>query len=102
MLTDDTRYNTFPTYPLADGHLLAGYDLLAQRLLRSGVRLWALDGMSGLAWNVLLAGLQRALAGVQVEWLDISQARLGNDERKRLLADSLDNGDTVFGKIYSG
>jgi mannose-6-phosphate isomerase class I len=96
------RYNTFPTYPLVEGRLSAGYDTLARRLLQSGVRLWMLDGMSGIAWEGIVAGLQQALAGVKVELIDVSRARQRGDAMKRLLADSLDNDDVVFGKLYSG
>jgi mannose-6-phosphate isomerase class I len=58
--------------------------------------------MSGVDWEVVVAGVQQALAGVRVEFIDISQARLRGDAVRRLLADALDNDDVVFGKLYSG
>lgn len=102
MLTPAGRYNTFPTYPLAKGRLLAGYDSLAQHIARSGTRLWMLDGMSGVAWDVVLAGLQNAFVGFRVTFTDVSQARRRGEDVYRLLADSLGNGDAVFGKLYAG
>src|SRR6266852_8729777 len=102
MLTEITAYDTFPDYPLAEGHLLAGYAALGQRLANSGVGLWTIDGMSGIAWDILQAGLQEALAAYRVVFIDIAEARLESEAVKRLLADSLDNGDVVFGKLYQG
>jgi mannose-6-phosphate isomerase class I len=102
MLTDITTYNTLPTYPLAEDRLFAGYEALAQLLINSGIKLWTIDGMSGVAWDALLAGLQRALAGYHIAFIDVAYARLEAETMRDLLAQSLDNGDVVFGKLYSG
>src|SRR5260370_31687748 len=102
MLTGITAYDTFPDYPLAEGHLLAGYAALGQWLANSGVGLWTIDGMSGVAWDILQAGLREALAAYRVVFIDIAEARLESEAVRRLLADSLDNDDVVFGKLYQG
>ncbi len=102
MLTEITTYNTLPDYPLPEGRLSAGYIALAQRLINSGTSLWTIDGMSGVAWEVLQACLQEALARYRVAFIDAAGAGLGEEAIKRLLADTLDNGDTVFGKLYQG
>lgn len=102
MCTENTTYNTLPAYPLADGHLHAGYTALGQHLMSTGIRLWTIDGMSGVAWNVLRANLQQALAGYRVACIDVAGARLKAEAVRSLLADSLANGDMVFGKLYSG
>jgi mannose-6-phosphate isomerase class I len=108
MLTEITAYNTFPDYPLAEGRLLAGYAALGQRMVssptlyRGGVRLWTIDGMSGVAWDLLQVGLQQALAAYRVVFIDVAEARLEGEAVRRLLADALDNGDVVFGKLYQG
>ncbi len=70
MLTEITAYDTFPTYPLAEGHLLAGYAAFGQRLVNTSVRLWTIDGMSGVAWGILQAGLQEVLAAYRVVFID--------------------------------
>src|SRR5438128_160645 len=102
MLTEITTYNTLPDYPLAEGRLFAGYAALGQRLINSDVSLWTIDGMSGVAWDVLLAGLREALAGYQVAFINVDDARLEGEAVRGLLAESLDNGDVVFGKLYQG
>src|SRR5215472_6357221 len=58
--------------------------------------------MSGVSWDSLQAGLQEALAAYQVVFVDVAEARLEGEAVRLLLADSLDNGDTVFGKLYDG
>ena len=95
-------YDTLPAYPLAEGHLLAGYAALGQRLVNSGTNLWTIDGMSGVAWDILQAGLQEALAAYRVVFIDVAGARLEDEAVRRLLADSLDNGDVVFGRLFQG
>ncbi len=102
MLTEITAYDTFPGYPLAEGRLRAGYAALGQRLANSSVRLWTIDGMSGVAWDILQPGLQEALAAYRVVFIDVAEARLEGEAVRQLLADSLDNGDVVFGKLYQG
>ena len=102
MLTEITAYDTFPGYPLAEGRLRAGYAALGQRLANSSVRLWTIDGMSGVAWDILQLGLQEALAAYRVVFIDVAEARLEGEAVRQLLADSLDNGDVVFGKLYQG
>src|SRR5712692_6519559 len=102
MLTEITAYNSFPDYPLAEGRLLAGYAAFGQRLVNSSVRLWTIDGMSGVAWDILQAGLQEALAAYRVVFIDVAQARLEGEAVRQLLADALDNDDVVFGKLYQG
>ena len=102
MLTEIAAYDTFPAYPLDEDHLLAGYAALGERLVNSGLRLWTIDGMSGVSWDKLQAGLQEALATYQVVFVDVAVARLEGEAIRLLLADSLDNGDTVFGKLYDG
>src|SRR5258708_2957556 len=100
--TETTLYDTFPAYPLAEGHLLAGYAALGQRLVNSGIGLWTIDGMSGVAWDILQAGLQEALSAYRVVFIDVAGARLEDEAVRRLLADSLDNGDVVFGRLFQG
>ncbi len=102
-------YDTFPAYPLDEGHLLAGYAALGEQLVNSGRQpgglsssLWTIDGMSGVAWDRLQAGLREALAAYRVVFIDVAVARLEGEAVRRLLADSLDNGDVVFGKLYQG
>ena len=102
MLSEITTYNTIPAYQLEEGHLHAGYAGLGERLVNSGFRLWMIDGMSGVAWDILQAGLQEALAAYRVVFIDVAEARLEGETVRRLLADLLDNGDTVFGKLYAG
>src|SRR5258708_21806976 len=102
MLTGITAYDPFPDYPLAEGHLLAGYAALGQWLANSGVGLWTIDGMSGVAWDILQAGLREALAAYRVVFIDIAEARLESEAVRRLLAESLDDDDVVFGKLYEG
>src|SRR5262249_46760692 len=102
MLTGVTAYDTLPDYPLAEGRLLAGYEAFGQRLVNSGVRLWTIDGMSGVAWDILEAGLQEALAAYRVVFIDVAEARLEGEAVRQLLADALDNDDVVFGKLYQG
>lgn len=102
MLTEITGYNTLPAYPLAKGRLFAGYAALAQHLLNSGIRLWTIDGMSGVDWEAFPANMQEALAEDQVAFINAADARLDNQAVRTLLAPSLDNGDVVFGKLYQG
>jgi len=102
MLSEITTYNTIPAYQLEEGHLHAGYAGLGERLVNSGFRLWMIDGMSGVAWDILQAGLQEALAAYGVVFIDVAEARLEGETVRRRLSDSLDNGDTVFGKLYAG
>jgi mannose-6-phosphate isomerase class I len=109
MLTEIAAYDTFPAYPLDEDHLLAGYTALGERLVNRGRQpgglsssLWIIDGMSGVAWDRLQAGLQEALAAYQVVFIDVAEARLEAEAVRPLLADSLDNGDVVFGKLYQG
>ncbi len=102
MLTETTSYDTFPAYPLAEGHLFAGYAALGQRLVNSGTSLWTIDGMSGVDWDMLRAGLQEALAAYRVVFIDVAGARLEDEAVRQLLADSLDNGDVVFGRLFQG
>jgi mannose-6-phosphate isomerase class I len=82
--------------------LLAGYAALGQRLVNSGTNLWTIDGMSGVAWDILQTGLQEALAAYRVAFIDVAGARLEDEAVRRLLADSLDNGDVVFGRLFQG
>lgn len=101
---DDGAYITIPDYPLASGHLTSGYRALASRLL-AGAPIWAIDGMSGTDWVSFRGGLGRALSEVgkrDVAFIDVSRARVSSEVVKTLLADSLDNGDSVFAKRYVG
>lgn len=102
MHTEFARYNTLPDYPLAEGQILGGYPALARHLLAGDFRLWIFDGMSGVAWGRFQAGLQEVLSGEQIYFLDVAQARRSPDALRSLLAESLDNGDSVFGKLYEG
>ncbi|MFL5625014.1 MAG: class I mannose-6-phosphate isomerase [Ktedonobacteraceae bacterium] len=102
MLAENKTYNTLPDYPLSAGRLDAGYTVLGQRLVSNGTNLWTIDGMSGVAWDVLQARLREALAEYRVAFIDVAEARLGDEAVRDLLADSLDNGDMVFGKLYQG
>ena len=102
MDTKRPTYDTLPEYPLAQGRLASGYAALAERLLASRKGICAIDGMSGVDWGALRAGLQAALTHRQVAFVDVASARLGPEALRRLLADSLDNGDAVFGKLYAG
>src|SRR5215472_7018780 len=102
MLTEISAYDILPANSLDEGHLLAGYAALGERLVNSGLHLWTIDGMSGVSWDSLQAGLQEALAAYQVVFVDVAEARLEGEAVRLLLADSLDNGDTVFGKLYDG
>jgi mannose-6-phosphate isomerase class I len=102
MLSENTTYNTIPAYQLEEGHLHAGYAALGERLVNSGFRFWMIDGMSGVAWDRLQAGLQKALAAYGVVFIDVAEARLEGETVRRRLSDSLDNGDIVFGKLYAG
>jgi mannose-6-phosphate isomerase class I len=98
---DGGNYITIPDYPLPSGRLASGYDALAGRLL-SGGPVWMVDGMSGTDWSALRQGLDAALAGRDVAFIDVSQARIPDQAVTALLAGSLDNGDPVFGKLYDG
>jgi mannose-6-phosphate isomerase class I len=82
--------------------LFAGYAALGQRLVNSGTSLWTIDGMSGVDWDMLRAGLQEALAAYRVVFIDVAGARLEDEAVRQLLADSLDNGDVVFGRLFQG
>ena len=94
-------YITIPDYPLESGQLASGYRALAARLVAGG-SVWMVDGMSGTNWAALRAGLEDALAGHAVTLIDVSSARVSADDVRTLLAGSLDNGDSVFAKIYEG
>src|SRR5258708_7162069 len=102
MHTDNTMYNTRPNYPLVNGKLSYGYEVLAQCLLADNKSTWLIDGMSSVPWNALCDGLRYALEGHRVVFLDVASARLAPEMIQHLLADSLDNGDAVFGKLYPG
>ncbi|HET8846246.1 MAG TPA: class I mannose-6-phosphate isomerase, partial [Ktedonobacteraceae bacterium] len=102
MLTKYTGYNTLPDYPLVEGQILEGYTALARYLVDSGFRFWTLDGMSGVAWSQLQAGLRAALSGMQIYFLDVTPACRSCESLRSLLADSLDNDDSVFGRLYEG
>jgi mannose-6-phosphate isomerase class I len=97
-----TIYDAFPDYPLAEGHVCEGYAQLARYLAHSGMRLWMIDGMSGVAWDIFQAGLQDALAGYRAVFINVAEARLEEDAVKERLADGLDNGDSIFGRLYEG
>ena len=44
MLTEISAYDILPANSLDEGHLLAGYEALGERLVNSGLHLWTIDG----------------------------------------------------------
>ncbi len=102
METNQEIYDALPGYELPHGQLTAGYQALARRLLASGHSIWLIDGMSGMDWAAPKENLQAALAGHQVTFIDVSSARLNREAIRHLLAGCLDNGDSVFARLYPG
>jgi mannose-6-phosphate isomerase class I len=102
MAANIMTYDTLPDYPLVEGRLVAGYAALAERLVASGSACWSIDGMSGVNWEALENGLQQALADYRVVFIDTASTRLETEAVREILADFLDNGDVVFGKLYTG
>src|SRR5258708_19822892 len=102
MTANIMTYDTLPDYPLVEGQLIAGYAALAERLVVSGSACWSIDGMSGVNWEALENGLQQALADYRVVFIETASARVEAEAVREILADFLDNGDVVFGKLYTG
>ena len=64
-------YNAQPGYPLSQGRLAAGFKAFAHRLLERGAKVWLIDGMVGVDWGTVRAGLQAALAGHNAAFRDV-------------------------------
>lgn len=96
------NYNLRPTYRLTAGKLSDGYQALAGIISSSSVKLWLVDGITGVDWGTFRRELQTALNPDRISFIDISTVRIGDDACKQLLHEYLDTGDPNYGRIYPG
>jgi len=97
-------YDLFPAFPIREGQIAAGYDVLAGLIaaaVAEGARQIAIDGFAGTLWSDLRAGLESALRGhdLKVEWRDTATCFLPEDQLNALLADNLGGDDPLFGRL---
>ncbi len=97
-------YGLFPTFPLPDGQIQAGYAALAEAIARqvqAGAHLIAIDGFAGILWAVLRDKLKTALESFQLalEWRDAASAMLPEPAISELIADYLGGDDPLFGRL---
>ncbi len=97
-------YDLFPTFPLPDGQIRAGYDALAGIVaahIRAGARRVAIDGFGGSAWAALRDGLDAALLSetVAVEWRDAAESLLSEAAVLERIDENLGGDDPLFGRL---
>ncbi len=112
MMPDDTQtdlavpgvYDLFPTFPLADGQIQAGYAALAEIIagrIDAGARRIAVDGFAGILWSLLREALESALEPFQLalDWRDTASALLPEPVLLERIGDYLGGDDPLFGRL---
>jgi mannose-6-phosphate isomerase class I len=95
-------YNVYPSYPIGDGKIGAGFEVLARRL-RGHTRI-ALDGYSGVLWDAFRRDLDAALQNlnITVQWISMEAALRPSDQIEEMVAPYLGGDDPIFGKRFPG
>jgi mannose-6-phosphate isomerase class I len=96
------QYDLYPAFPLDDGKIAAGFEVLAAAL-RPHQRV-VIDGYVGVFWAQWRDQLDAALRaqGVVAAWCDIGSALLPEAEIDCLIAPFMGGDDPIFGTRYTG
>lgn len=97
-------YDPNPCYPLVEGDVESGFEVLAGKIARARPRTLAIDGPAALLWRDLLTGLLDALAerDVTPELVDARRFLAPWEEIRRRTAASILPDDPVFGRMFEG
>ena len=97
-------YDPEPRYPVADGEVQAGYEVLAAELARRRPGVLALDGPAALSWEPFIASLGDALraAALQIAVVDIRRSLAPWEEIQRRTVAAELPGDPVFARAFEG
>lgn len=92
-------YDVYPVHSIGDGKIFRGYKSLAEVLQNQ--QCIKLDGYVGIIFHDVKEKLNNHLAtlGINVVWIDVSQALLPSHEIERLVTPYLGGDDPVFGKL---
>jgi len=94
-------YNIYPSFASGE-KVYKGFDTLAAEI--SSDRLVVIDGYSAVQWETFREQLHAQLScnGKKIFWYNINTCLKPADEIDAMIAGSLNGGDPVFGKKYTG
>jgi mannose-6-phosphate isomerase class I len=94
-------YEPEPTYPVSQGRVEAGYEVLVDDGVRDGARVIAVDGAATVSWDKAAAELRAGFArlGVDVEIFDMRRHALPWAEVERLTTEPALANDPAFARI---
>jgi mannose-6-phosphate isomerase class I len=95
------RYEPEPTYPVSDGSVEVGYEVLVRDGVRSGAHVIAVDGAATVAWERAAEALRAGFsaAGVDLDVLDMRRHTLPWSEVERLTTQPALANDPAFARI---
>lgn len=98
-------YDPYPAFAPSEGEITAGYDALADRVVRQmpeGLRVLVVDGYHGVDWIAFRAGLEAALGqrGVEATWEDMAACLAEPALLHARIAPFLGGGDPIFGTHF--
>jgi mannose-6-phosphate isomerase class I len=95
------HYDIYPSFPVGEGQILAGYESLAGWMTRH--RRVRLDGYVGIIWDDLIGSLddQFKSMGISVSWIDINAFLRNEEEINAFLDPFIGTDDPLFGKRCS-
>ncbi len=90
-------YDIYPSFILEEGKIFRGYEALATEILNHQTIL--IDGFIGVFFNEVRNSLQECFSkrNVNVQWHDVSEALLPEEEINKLIVPFLGGDDPLFG-----
>src|SRR5699024_5915601 len=98
----EDQYRLYPAHELENGQLYKGYKTLVDKI--KGYDTVVIDGYIGVFWDYFRERLDHelALAGQNVNWLDISKALKSPNKIDDIIAPFLGGDDPIFGSRFTG
>jgi mannose-6-phosphate isomerase class I len=96
--TTSEVYDVYPTFPIEDGEIFAGFDTLADWICQK--KNVVIDGYVGVFWDIVREKLTAKLKkhGKSFVWREVQTAMLDERNLDKLVEPFLNGDDPVFGK----
>lgn len=100
--TEPGTYNLYPHFPIDDGKIERGYDVIAESFAQYSCIV--IDGYIGVFWDHFKEQIQDELykLGLSSTWIDVADYMLPEDQIKELKSPYLGGDDPIFGTRYEG